>query len=196
MKFLKACKMSLTFDIFSIWMYSRAIFELEKQALTKPAFWTRFALIFENFFIFFQIMYLRFQVFTKLVFQASIELVLQDWKRTYGCKTNCAFQKNDAFLTPFFQALFQTRVFIRSTSQTFHITSNHTAKTYQTKPTKKPIKATNHKSNNSHHPKSHCKTPPNQVNQNISQSNRSQTKQLTLLKVTLQNIIKPSQPEH
>ena len=177
-------------------MYARAIFELEKQAVTKPAVWTRFALIFENFSFFFQIMYLRFQVSTELVFQASIELVLQDWKWTYGGKTNCAFQKNDAFLTPFFQALFQTRVFMGSTSQTSHTTSNHTAKPYQTQPTKKSIKVTNHKPNNSYHPKSHCKTSPNQVNQNISQSNRSQTKQLTPLKVTLQNIIKPSQSEH
>ena len=214
MRLLKACKMSLIVDTFNIWMYSRAIFELEKQALTKPAFWTRFALIFKNFSLFFQIMHLRFQVSTKLVFQASIELVLQDWKRTYGCKTNCAFQKNDAFLTPFFQALFQTRVFIGSTSQTSHTTSNHTANLYQTKPIKKLIKATNqnqtthitqnhtakqhqikltrtwakatdHKPNNSHHSKSHCKTSSNQVNQNINQRNNSQTKQLAQPQTTL-----------
>ena len=124
------------------------------------------------------------------------ELVLRDSRKPGKFETDSGFQKNDAFLTPFFQALFQTRVFIGSTSQTSHTTSNHTAKPYQTKPIKKPIKATNHKPNNSYHPKSHYKPPPNQVNQNISQSTRSHTKQLIPLKVTLQNIIKPSQPEH
>ena len=42
-----------------------------------------------------------------LVFQASTELVLQDSRKPGKFETDSGFQKNDAFLTPFFKPYFR-----------------------------------------------------------------------------------------
>ena len=107
MRFLKACKMSLTFDTFSIWMYSQAIFELEKQALTKPAFWTRFALIFEYFPCFFKLCIWDFKSPPSSYFKSQKSSFYKTEKEYTVVKRTVRFKKMTHFWPLFFKPYFR-----------------------------------------------------------------------------------------